>query len=96
MDSNKKAHVADMSWPFSPPRPTAPTSPATSIASDTVSDREVDSMASAERFVNAIEKLITAKLSDNPSSSDEAVEPVRRTVRPSRASTLAFKRVEEA
>ncbi|KAF5127133.1 ATPase family AAA domain-containing protein FIGL1 [Metarhizium anisopliae] len=96
MDSNKKAHVADMSWPFSPHRPTAPTSPATSIASDTVSNREVDSMASAERFVNAIEKLITAKLSDNPSSSDEAVEPVRRTVRPSRASTLAFKRVEEA
>ncbi|KAF5128353.1 hypothetical protein E5D57_009292 [Metarhizium anisopliae] len=96
MDSKKKAHVAEMSWPFSPPRPTAPTSPATSIASDTVSDQEVDSMASAERFVNAIEKLITAKLSDDPLSRDEAVEPVRRTVRPSRASTLAFKRVEEA
>ena len=97
MDSNKKAPVADMSWPFSPTRPTVPTSPATTIASgDAMSDGKVEDMSSAERFVVAVEKLIAAKLSEEPSSRDEAAEPERKMVRPRQASVLAFKRVEES
>ena len=68
MDSNKKAPVAGMSSPFSPPRSTVPTSPATTIASgDAISDGKVEDMTSAERFVVAVEELIAAKLCEEPS-----------------------------
>lgn len=97
MGSNKKPHLTDVCWSFPAARPNTPTSPATTIASDdAISDQEFKATASVDRFFIALEKMIAARLHDNSSCADETVKSNTKMTTPSRASTLAFKRVEEA
>ena len=84
--------IADLPIAFNSRRPTPPPSPATIIDSDDF-EPDVDDMA--ERFVAAVEKVITAKLSEISSSGD-GKRTNEDTIYLKRALTLAYKRVEEA
>ena len=84
--------ITDLPIAFNSCRPTPPPSPATTIGSGDF-EPDVDDMA--ERFVAAVEKVVTAKLSEISSSGDEK-KTNEDTTHLKRASTLAYKRVEEA
>ena len=77
---------------FNSQRPTPPPSPATTIDLDD-SDSDVDDMA--ERFVAAVETVVAAKLF-GVASKGTGKKMKEDTANLKRASTLAYKRVEEA
>ncbi|KAH6881134.1 P-loop containing nucleoside triphosphate hydrolase protein [Thelonectria olida] len=73
---------------------TPPTSP---VDSDSfTSEGENQEITLAQRLVSAVENLITAKLADDSSSGGKDTDAECKKPQPSRASTLAYKRVEEA
>ncbi|KAH7466661.1 hypothetical protein FOMA001_g15943 [Fusarium oxysporum f. sp. matthiolae] len=72
---------------------TPPTSP---VDSDScTSEDENKEMALAKRLVSAVESLIATRLANNVSSDSEGIDADSTKPQPSRASTLAYKRVKE-
>ncbi|KAK2472685.1 hypothetical protein H9L39_14860 [Fusarium oxysporum f. sp. albedinis] len=72
---------------------TPPTSP---VDSDScTSEDENKEMALAKRLVSAVESLIATRLANNVSSDSEDIDADSTKPQPSRASTLAYKRVKE-
>ncbi|KAH7153745.1 P-loop containing nucleoside triphosphate hydrolase protein [Fusarium sp. MPI-SDFR-AT-0072] len=88
--------VADMPHPFANSRSTPPPSPSASTVSDS-NMREIENGEAtfAARLITAVEKLVENKLSDNRPAGTEKPEVKGGKPRAGRATTLAYKHVEE-
>ncbi|KAF5689154.1 AAA family [Fusarium denticulatum] len=88
--------VADMPRPFANSRPTPSPSPSFSASSDSnMLEIENGAMATAARLITAVERIMEQKLSDNHTGGTENPEVKGIKSYAGRATTLAYKHVEE-